>query len=139
MAEAMCAARHDLSSATPGWPALPLTAAGSARITCKVKLWRSGIFWSVLSFVASLGNFACSSILARNLKPVPGEFGHANTALDFVTFLGLPLQMFSVSVVHYIAHFRSKNDEGRLQGLLAGCQKLLLWATVGGSLLALAL
>jgi len=44
-----------------------------------------------------------------------------------------------MSVVHYIAHFRARNDEARLQGLLAGCQKLLFWATVGGSLLALIL
>jgi hypothetical protein len=104
-----------------------------------VKLWRSGIFWSVLSFVAGLGNLACSAIIARNLKPFTGEFGVSSAALDFVTFLGLPLQMLSMSVVHYIAHFRSKNDAARLQGLLAGCQKLLLRATVGGSLLAVAL
>jgi hypothetical protein len=88
--------------------------------------------------VASLGNLWCSSIIARNLNFDQGEFGASSSALDFVTFLGLPLAMLSMSVVHYIAHFRSKNDEARLQGLLAGCQKLLFWATVGGSLLALA-
>jgi O-antigen/teichoic acid export membrane protein len=104
-----------------------------------VKLWRSGIFWAALSFVAGLGNFACSSIIARNLNSIPGEFGQSTTALDFVTFLSLPLQMLSMSVVHYIAHFRSKNDEARLQGLLAGCQRFLFWATVGGSLVAMAL
>ena len=115
-----------------------MTAARSGSITCKVKLWRSGIFWSVLSFVASLGNLWCSSIIARNLSFDKGEFGASSSALDFVTLLGLPLSMLNMSVVHYIAHFRSRNDEARLQGLLAGCQKLLLWATVGGSLLALA-
>ena len=47
--------------------------------------------------------------------------------------------MLGMSVVHYIAHFRSKNDEARLQGLLAGCQKLLFWATVAGSLAAIVL
>jgi hypothetical protein len=104
-----------------------------------VKLWRSGVFWSALSFVAGLGNFACSSIIARNLNSIPGEFSDSTTALDYVNFLGLPLQMLSMSMVHYIAHFRSKNDEARLQGLLAGCQRFLFWATVGGSLLALAL
>ncbi len=118
---------------------MTLTPASSDSITCKVKLWRSGIFWSVLSFVSGLGNLACSSVIARNLKPTNGEFGASSSALDFVTFLGLPLSMLNMSVVHYIAHFRSKNDEARLQGLLAGCQKLLLWATAGGSLLALAL
>jgi O-antigen/teichoic acid export membrane protein len=116
-----------------------LTAAGSASITCKVKLWRSGIIWSALSFVSGLGNLACSSIIGHHLAPYPGEFGYGNTALDFVNFLGLPLQMLSMSVVHYIAHFRSKNDHARLQGLLAGCQKLLFWATVGASLVAVAL
>jgi O-antigen/teichoic acid export membrane protein len=112
---------------------------GTASITCQVKLWRSGIIWSALSFVIGLGNLACSSIIARNLNNHPGEFGYGNTALDFVNFLGLPLQMLNMSVVHYIAHFRSKNDDARLQGLLAGCQRLLLWATAGGSLVALAL
>jgi O-antigen/teichoic acid export membrane protein len=84
-----------------------------------------------------LGNLACSSVIARNLKGTHGEFGASSSALDFVTLLGLPLTMLSMSIVHYLAYFRSKNDEARLQGLLAGCQKLLFWATVGGSLLAL--
>jgi hypothetical protein len=102
-----------------------------------VKLWRSGLVWSALSFIGGLGNLACSSILARHLARYPGEFGYCNTMLDFMTFLGLPLQMVSTSLVHYIAYFRSRNDEARLQGLLAGCQKVLLWATVCGSLLAI--
>jgi O-antigen/teichoic acid export membrane protein len=92
-----------------------------------------------MSFVVGLCNLACSSIIAHHLANYPGEFGYGNTALDFVGFLGLPLQMLNMSVVHYIAHFRSKNDVARLQGLLAGCQRLLFWATVGGSLVALVL
>jgi O-antigen/teichoic acid export membrane protein len=86
-----------------------------------------------------LGNLACSSVIGHHLGPYPGEFSSSTAALDFVTFLGLPLQILSMSVVHYIAHFRAKGDEAALQGLLAGCQKLLFWATVGGSLAALAL
>jgi O-antigen/teichoic acid export membrane protein len=86
-----------------------------------------------------MGNLACSSILGHHLAPYPGEFGYCNTLLDFVGFLGLPLQMLSMSLIHYIAHFRSRNDQARLQGLLAGCQKLLLWATAGGSVLAIVL
>jgi hypothetical protein len=120
-------------------PSLPLTVAGGASIPCQVKLWRSGIIWSALSFVSLLGNLACISIIGHHLESHSGEFGASYTALDFVTFLGLPLQIFNMSVVHYIAHFRSKNDEARLQGLLAGCQKLLFWATVVGSLVAVAL
>jgi hypothetical protein len=104
-----------------------------------VKLWRSGIIWTALSFLAGLGNLACSAIIGHHLAAHPGEFGHGNTALDFVTFLGLPLQMLNMSVVHYIAHFRSRNDDARLQGLLAGCQKLLFWGTVFGSLVAISL
>jgi len=112
---------------------LALTAAGSARITRRVKLWRSGLVWSALSFIGGLGNLACSSILARHLARYPGEFGYCNTLLYFTTFLGLPLQMVSTSLIHYIAYFRSHNDEARLQGLLAGCQKLLFRATVAQS------
>jgi O-antigen/teichoic acid export membrane protein len=116
-----------------------LTAAHCARITCKVKLWRSGVFWSVLSFAGGLGNFACSSIIAHNLNSNIGEFGASTSALDFVNLLSLPLQMLNMSVIHYIAHFRAKNDEARLQGLLAGCQRFLFWVTVGGRVLALVL
>jgi len=119
-------------------PSLPLTATGSASITCKVKLWRSGIFWSVLSFAGGLGNLVCSSIIAHNLNATIGEFGASTSALDFVTLLSLPLAMLNMSVVHYIAHFRSQNDEARLQGLLAGCQRFLFWVTVGATVLVLA-
>jgi O-antigen/teichoic acid export membrane protein len=102
-----------------------------------VKLWRSGIVWSVLSFIAGLGNLAVSAVLGHRLsKP---EYGFANSALDFITFLGLPLQAFSTALIHYIAHFRASNDQARLQGLLAGCQKVLLKVSIGGSILAILL
>jgi O-antigen/teichoic acid export membrane protein len=117
--------------------ALPLTRPGGVCITCAVKLWRSGIFWSVLSFVGGFGNFAFAAMVARRLSPA--EFGHANTTLGFISFLGLPLAMISTSLIHYIAHFRGRDDEARLQGLLAGCQKFLLQATIAGSLLAVVL
>ncbi len=118
---------------------MALTPGGRASIPCRVQLWRSGIIWSALSFVSLLGNFVCISIIGHNLAPYPGEFGASYAALDFVTFLGLPLLMLNTSVIHYIAFFRARNDEERLQGLLAGCQKLLFWATVVGSLVAIAL
>jgi O-antigen/teichoic acid export membrane protein len=102
-----------------------------------VKLWRSGIVWSVLSFVGGLGNFAVSAVLGHRLSK--GEYGYANSTLDFITFLGLPLLTFSTALVHYIAHFRAKNDEARLQGLLAGCQSLLVKVSIGGSVLAIVL
>jgi O-antigen/teichoic acid export membrane protein len=102
-----------------------------------VKLWRSGIVWSVLSFIAGIGNLAVSAVLGHRLST--SEYGYANFALDFTTFLGLPLQAFSTALIHYIAHFRGKNDEARLQGLLAGCQSLLIKVSVGGSVLAIVL
>lgn len=67
------------------------------------------------------------------------EYGYSNTTLYYITFLSLPVAMISTSMVHHIAHYRAKNDEARLQGLLAGCQKFLLQATIGGSLLAVVL
>jgi len=77
-------------------------------------------------------------MIARRLSPA--EYGYANTTLTgFIGFLGLPLSMVSTSLIHYIAHFRGQNDEARLQGLLAGCQKFLLQATIAGSVLAVVL
>jgi O-antigen/teichoic acid export membrane protein len=102
-----------------------------------VRLWRSGIFWSVLSFVSGLGNLAVSAVLGHRLSKA--EYGYANSARDFITFLVLPLLTFSTAVIHYIAHFRGRNDEARLQGLLAGCQSLLIKVSLGGSLLAIVL
>jgi hypothetical protein len=106
-----------------------------------VKLWRSGVVWSVLYFIGGLGNFAFSAMIARRLSHGPhGEFGYSNTTqTGFISFLSLPLSMVSAAVIHYIAHFRGRNDEARLQGLLAGCQKFLLQATIAGSLLAIVL
>lgn len=103
-----------------------------------MKLWRSGIIWSVLSFVSGLGNFVCSAILYRRLSN--GEYGISNSALTSVVgFLSLPLSTVSTALIHHIAHFRGKKDEARLQGLLAGCQRILIQATVFGSVLAVVL
>lgn len=102
-----------------------------------MKLWRSGIVWSVLSFVGGLGNFVFAGIIARQLPA--GEFGNSSTTLAFIGFLSLLPASVSIALVHYIAHFRGHNDEARLQGLLAGCQKFLFQVTIVGSVLALAL
>jgi O-antigen/teichoic acid export membrane protein len=102
-----------------------------------VKLWRSGIIWSVLGFVGGVGNLVFTTMMKRHLPDT--EYGYSNTTLTYIGFLGLPLSMISTSLVHYIAHYRGQNDEARLQGLLAGCQKFLLQATIAGSLLALVL
>jgi O-antigen/teichoic acid export membrane protein len=102
-----------------------------------VKLWRSGVIWSVLSFICGLGNLAVSAVLGHRLSKA--EYGYSNSTLDFITFLGLPLQAFGTAVIHYIAYFRARNDEARLQGLLAGCQNLLIKVSLGGSILAIVL
>lgn len=115
---------------------MPLTQQERPRITCAVKLWRSGIFWSVLGFVGGLGNYAFNAIIGRQ---IPGEYGDTLGTLNFIILLSLPLTMVSMSLVHYIAHFRAQNDEARLQGLLAGCQNFLLKATIAGSFLVVVL
>jgi O-antigen/teichoic acid export membrane protein len=103
-----------------------------------VKLWRSGIFWSVLSFVSGLGYFAFNAVIARQLSPA--EYGYSSTIVTgFVSFLSLPTSIVSASLIHYIAHFRGQNDEARLQGLLAGCQRFLVKITIAGSILAVLL
>jgi O-antigen/teichoic acid export membrane protein len=102
-----------------------------------MSLWRSGIFWAILGFIGGLGNLVFQIIIKRRL---PGaEFGHANTLLGAIVFFGLPMQMASTAVIHYVAHFKSHNDQSRLQGLLAGCRGFLLKVTITGSFLAVIL
>jgi O-antigen/teichoic acid export membrane protein len=85
-----------------------------------------------------MGYFAFNAMIARRLPLA--EYGYANTILaGFVSFLSLPTAIVNTSLVHYIAYFRGQNDEARLQGLLAGCQRFLLQITVAGSFLALLL
>ena len=102
-----------------------------------MRLWRSGIVWSVLGFIGSLGHLAFSIVIGHRLSKA--EYGYSSTILTYIALLGLPLSMVSTSLVHYIAHFRGRNDEARLQGLLAGCQIFLFKATIAGSVLALVL
>lgn len=64
------------------------------------------------------------------------EFGYSSTTVNYCNFLNLPIAIVSTSLIHYIAHFRGQNDEARLQGLLAGCQRFLFFATIAGSIVA---
>lgn len=102
-----------------------------------MKLWRSGIVWTILSFVGGLGNYAFNIIIGHKLTVA--EYGTTMSTLSFVSMLGLPLQIVITSLIHYIAHFRGSNDEARLQGLLAGCRKFLFKATIAGSVIAIVL
>lgn len=103
-----------------------------------MKLWRSGIIWTVLTFVSGLGNFVFSRLIFSKLSG--DDYGDVNSILGgFVSYLGLPASIAGQALIHYLAHFRGKNDDARLQGLLAGSQKFLLQATIAGSILSLLL
>jgi len=102
------------------------------------KLWQSGVILSAASFLSGLGNFAFQSIIGHQLK-ASGEYGLVNTTLGYVGLLGLPLAIATTAVAHYIARYDFHGDHARLQGLLAGCRKLLFQITIAGSVLAILL
>ena len=100
-------------------------------------LLHSGILFSAVSFLTSLGNLAFQIVLGHHLKGA-GEYGDANSAIGgFMPLLGLLPLIATFAVTHYIAHFNATNDHARLQGLLMGCRKFLFWFTVAGSALAI--
>jgi hypothetical protein len=100
-------------------------------------LLQSGLIFSAISFVTGLGNLAFQGVMARHLKG-DGQYGNANSALNgFMPLLALLPSIATFAVTHYIAHFNACDDQARLQGLLAGCRKFLLWLTVVGSFLAI--
>jgi len=98
-----------------------------------MSLWRSGIFWAVLAFAGSLGNFAFTALIAHHFNQA--EYGLSDSVMKFTTFLALPQGMVTTAVIHYISHFRTHNDEARLQGLLIGCRKFLRNTTIAGTVL----
>jgi O-antigen/teichoic acid export membrane protein len=99
-----------------------------------VKLWRSGIVYSALSFLGGLGNLAFVSLIGHTLSEA--EVGATIFTLNYIDLLTLPLAIVGQSLTHYVAHFRAHDDEARLQGLIAGYQKFLLHATIAVSILA---
>jgi hypothetical protein len=100
------------------------------------KLLKTGVIFSAISFITGLGNLAFQMVMGRNLKG-QGDYGDANSAITgFLPLLGLLPQIAIFAVTHYIAHFKSLDDQPRLQGLLLGCRKFIFWITVGGSLFA---
>jgi hypothetical protein len=101
-------------------------------------LLQSGIIFSAISFVTSLGHFAFQGVLGRHLSG-QGSYGSANTAIGaFMPLLGLLPGVATFAVTHYIAHYHTLGDHGRLQGLLLGCRKFLFRFTIAGSILAVA-
>jgi len=100
-------------------------------------LLQSGIIFSAVSFVTSLGHLAFQGILGRHLTGA-GEYGNANSALGgLMTLLGLLPAVATFAVTHYIAHYDASGDKARLQGLLLGCRKFLFRFTIAGSVLAM--
>ena len=101
------------------------------------KLLRSGIIFTVISFITSLGNLAFQSVLGRHLQ-TQGDYGSANSAISaLMPLLALLPSAAVIAVTHYIAHFNTSGDHARLQGLLLGCRKFLFHLTIAGSLLAI--
>jgi hypothetical protein len=101
-------------------------------------LIQSGLIYTVINFLAGLGNLAFQVVLQHRLKKTDGLFGSANTVLNmFIPLLSLLPTIALFAVTHYIAHFKACGDEARLQGLLAGCRKFLLYLTILSSLLAM--
>jgi hypothetical protein len=99
-------------------------------------LLQSGIIYSAINFLTGLGNMAFQSVLGHHLKD-QGQYGNANSAINgFMPLLGLFSLVAIFAVTHYIAHFNAIGDTARLQGLLAGCRKLLFRLTVVGSVVA---
>ena len=100
------------------------------------KLLQSGIIFSAINFLTGLGNLGFQMVLGHHLKQ-QGQYGNANSAINgFMPLLGLLPSVAVMAVTHYIAHFNAIGDAARLQGLLAGCRKLLFHLTVVGSALA---
>ena len=97
------------------------------------KLWRSGVILSAAGLLGGLANYAYQGVIGRQLDLT--EFGYVNSTMSLIGLLGLPVGIASASLVHYIAHFRGQEDEARLQGLLAGCQKFLFKLTLVAGLL----
>jgi len=101
------------------------TDSGAAR-----KLLQSGIIFSAISFLTGLGHLAFQGVIGRHLSE-QGQYGNANSAISgFMPLLTLLPLIATFAVTHYIAHFNACWDHARLQGLLMGCRRFLLWLTV---------
>ena len=97
---------------------------------------RSGLIFTAISFVTSLGHMAFQIVIGRHLSQ--DQYGTANSAVSgFLPLLGLLPAVATFAVTHYIAQFSTTGDHDRLRGLLQGCRKFLFWLTLGGSVLVL--
>lgn len=103
------------------------------------KLWQSGIILSAASFLTLGIHWLFQFIVSPQLGGTDGEYGLVLATIAFIGFLGIPLQIASQAVTHYIARFHFNQENDRLHGLLAGCRKFLLQISIGGSIIAIIL
>lgn len=102
-------------------------------------IWRSGVIFTATSFLTLVIHWLFQFIVSPQLGGNNGEYGLVLATIAFIGFLGLPLQIASQAVIHYIARFHFSGDDARLHGLLAGCRKFLLHITIAGSAIAILL
>jgi len=103
------------------------------------QLWRSGMIFTAISFLTLLVHWVFQFIVSPQLGGTDGEYGLVLVTISFITFLGMPLQIASQAVTHYVARFHFSGDDARLHGLLAGCRKFLFYITIAGSIMAIIL
>ncbi len=100
------------------------------------RLLQSGVIFTVISFLTLLVHWVFQFVVSPHLGGNSGEYGLVLVTIALITFLGLPLQIASQAVTHYIARFHFSGDDARLHGLLAGCRKFLFHISVVGSVAA---
>jgi hypothetical protein len=102
-------------------------------------LLQSGLIFTTISFLTLAVHWLFQFIVSPQLGGTDGEYGRVLTTIAFISFLGIPLQIASQAVTHYIARFHFSGDDARLYGLLAGCRKFLFHVTIAGSIVAILL
>lgn len=107
----------------------------SKKVSSKTRLWQSGVILTGVNFLVGLGNYLFQGVVGRNLSL--GEFGLMNGAFGLMGFLSLPVTSFSLAFSHYLAHYRSQNDDLRLKRMLQTLKRGLIWLTVACSILAI--
>src|SRR5208282_3964350 len=98
-------------------------------------LLQSGIIFSAVGLLTGLVNYGFQGIIGRQLEH--GEYGLVNTTLSFCGLFSLPNVFAIAAVTHFIALYKGRGDDARLQGLLAGCHKFLFHLTAAGSVFAI--
>lgn len=102
-------------------------------------LLQSGIIFSAINFLSLGIHWLFQFIVSPQLGGSNGEYGLVLATIAFISFLGLPLQIASQAVTHYIARFHFHQENEKLHGLLAGCRKFLFQISIFGSIIAILL